>query len=416
MAVRTGGLFIPGDTNHTVARPGNLPARPPEKEAVRPRLPAQPEICPPPGIAQQIPPTIVVQNGNGGPSSGAAENRPTKQESPRPQTTTPQTTTPQTTTQETTTQETTRHEQGERRPATPRRTGEPIVREEKGVVAAVQRIVGASPDDMWGDRTSEALQRRIMKFQDENGLPVTGRYDPETAKRMRVHSDTETKDLANALDAVKNLRQYYRLAPVHTVTETVETKKEGEGVAPAAPTTPAPEAAAPTPATAPEASNKTPAASAAPPKVPGVGPVQTADGHGDVGVCTVPSALSTLDNSNPPAVKGEPEAGTPPAAGTNPFIAGKAVLLPYNLDTKPPETRDLLYRSGDPKPELRTMENYLDPSSNPKPNWMNAAAELGAVLKVAGGKMEGLPQKVEFAHGVTVDASVHDAASFVGMA
>ena len=453
MAVNTGGIFIPGNTNHTVARLESLPLKPHPDAGQRPALlPAQPECAPEFRSAAPVPPTIVVQNGTGGQNSAAAENRSTT-----PQTTTPQTTAPRSTKQEPPRQETPRpqsttpqsttpqppiHVQGQRTPAPPRRPDEPVVREKPGVVAAVQRIVGASPDDMWGDRTSAAVQERIMKFQGENGLPVTGRYDPETAKRMRVHSNTETTDLANALDAVKNLRQYYRLAPVHTVTETVENKKEGEGADkvqpeasapapnPAAPTTPEPEPAAPnpaarpeasavppeaaepaapTPATEPEASNKTPpVASAAPPTVRGVGPVQTADGHGDVGVCTVPSAVSTFETKKPPAVKGGTDAGTTPK---NPFITREAVLLPYIHNTKPPETRDLLARPDDPKPELRTMETIYS-----KPAWMNAAAELGATLKGAGGKMEDLPKKDEFAHGVTTDASAHSAASFVGMA
>ena len=396
MAVRTGGLVF---THQFYPAAGSPPAMLAEKEAVRPQLPAQPQVCPPtPGTVRQQPPTIVVQNGTGGPNSVDAENRPTKQESPRPQTPRQESATPQTPTQETP-----RHVQGQRAPAPPRRPpGEPIVRADKEV-RAVQDLVGMTPNGMWGDRTSAAVQESIMKFQGENGLPVTGRYTRETAERML--GNPGTKDLATALNVLREkdvLDRVYRVAPVRTVTETVETNKEGEGAAPAAPTTPAPEAAAPTPATAPEASNKTPpVASAAPPTVQGLGPVKRAD---EPGACTVPSVLNIPENSIPPVVKGGADAGTPPAAaGTNPFITG-AVLLPYNLDTKPPETRDLLARPGDPKPKLQTLEYTPNPYSNPKPAWMGAAAELGATLKDAGGNIQNVTAQNEFKHGVTADA------------
>lgn len=265
---------------------------------------------------------------------------------------------------------TTRHVQDQRTPAPRRRPDEPVVREKPGVVAAVQRIVGASPDDMWGDGTSAAVQKMIMEFEKKNGLPVTGRYTQEIAQRMRVHSDTETKDLANALDAVKNLHQYYRVAPVRTVTETQERRVPAPG-----------------------------------------GDQQTdTDGHGDVGVCTV---LSAGGGITVPAAIIQPSGETdkePPTTTTT-------TTIPDIQDPTQPVTGGRVLDAADSLWLSRESTSKGRASSPPQaqPDWMGAAAELGAALRGAGGEIREVTAQNEPNHGVKDNSDHFYTASLGGM-
>ncbi len=79
-----------------------------------------------------------------------------------------------------------------------------IVRDEAAVKKAQEAlgIKGKDADGMWGDKTTEAAQRRIEQFQRDNGLSVTGRYTAETAEKMKL--DPANKALKEALDGMRN--------------------------------------------------------------------------------------------------------------------------------------------------------------------------------------------------------------------
>lgn len=79
-----------------------------------------------------------------------------------------------------------------------------VVRNEAAVKKAQEALgmTGKDADGMWGGKTTEAAQRRIEQFQKDNGLEVTGRYNAETAEKMK--KDPASKALGEALDGMRN--------------------------------------------------------------------------------------------------------------------------------------------------------------------------------------------------------------------
>ena len=88
-----------------------------------------------------------------------------------------------------------------------------IVRDEAAVKKTQEALgmTGKDADGMWGNKTTEAVQRRIEQFQKDNGLEVTGRYTAETSEKMK--KDPANKALGEALDGARNrdvLARVYR--------------------------------------------------------------------------------------------------------------------------------------------------------------------------------------------------------------